>query len=106
MRRIAKRDANHTRIVRALRDAGVSVHETHQLGGGFPDLVAGYRGRTTLLEVKTDRGTLTTDERDWHAAWRGQVAIVRTVDEALAAVGVEVERGRVAETELLLEARQ
>jgi hypothetical protein len=30
---------------------------------------------------------LTEDEQQWHAAWRGQVTTVATVDEALAALG-------------------
>lgn len=34
---------------------------------------------------------LTKDQRDWHPAWRGQVAVVRTVEEALAVIGAEVE---------------
>lgn len=30
---------------------------------------------------------LTEDEQAWHAEWRGSVVVVRTVDEALKAVG-------------------
>lgn len=94
MRRIAKKDANHNQIAAALRDVGYLVHETHQLGAGFPDLVvAGIDRRTGLrriwlIEVKDIRGALTPDEAAFHAMWGDYVAIVRTVDEAYRLVGV------------------
>lgn len=79
-------DANQAEIVKALRDIGASVTITSELGHGFPDLAVGFRGCTTLLEIKTENGLLTADEARWHAEWRGQAAIVRTVDEAIDAV--------------------
>jgi len=48
-----------------------------------PDLLVGYAGHTFLLEVKGANGKLTDDQKIWHAGWNGQVAIVRTVKEAL-----------------------
>jgi len=87
MRRAAKKDVNHNAIVRALRDVGASVFETHQLGGGFPDICAGFRGQTFLLEVKHGREWLTPAEREFFDPWRGHAVIVRTVDEALRAIG-------------------
>lgn len=94
MRRAARKDLNHNTIAAALRDVGYRVHETHQLGSGFPDLVvsgidrrAGQR-RIWLVEVKDARGALTPDEQAFHAAWAGDVAIVRSVDEAYRLVGV------------------
>lgn len=94
MRRAAKKDANHNQIAAALRDVGYLVHETHQLGAGFPDLVvagidrrSGLR-RIWLIEVKDIRGTLTPDEAAFHAEWDGYIDIVRTVDDAYKLVGV------------------
>jgi len=82
-------------IVAALRAAGASVECTHAAGNGFPNLVCGYfvdgflgiTRRTILMEVKTATGKLTPDQVEWHAAWRGQVAIVRSVEEALELIG-------------------
>lgn len=88
--RMPKRvDLNHAEIARALREAGVSVADTHELGKGFPDLVCGARGQNYLLEIKRDeKAKLTGDEAKWHSLWRGQVVIVASVQEALEAVGV------------------
>lgn len=94
MRRAAKKDANHNTIARALRDVGYLVHETHQLGSGYPDLTVGGIDRRTgarrvwLVEVKDAGGSLTPDEETFHQAWAGYVAVVRSVDEAYRLVGV------------------
>jgi hypothetical protein len=78
-------DGNQAEIVAALRRIGVSVTETHRVGGGFPDLVVGYRGATGLLELKLPGRDLEPHQRDWHAAWRGApVLVARTVEEAIA----------------------
>jgi hypothetical protein len=53
-------------------------------------LLVGYRQGNYLLEVKSSGGTLTDDERCWQQFWRGHVAVVRSIVEALAAVGVEM----------------
>ncbi len=89
-RRAAKVDANQSEIVAALRAVGASVAPAHTMGGGFPDLVVGHKGVTYLLEVKTAKGKLTKDQRAWHPAWRGHLAVVRSVEEALAAIEPEV----------------
>lgn len=88
MRRAARTDGNQTAIVKALRDAGASVHSGAAIGKGFPDIVVGYAGRTLLFEIKdptkpkADR-QLTPDQVDWHKLWRGHVAVVESVNEAL-----------------------
>lgn len=93
MRRAAKVDENQAEIVEALRAVGASVTVTSQLGGGFPDLVVGYRNEANyLLELKDGRKPpsarkLTPDEERWHKAWRGLVVVVASVDEALRAIG-------------------
>lgn len=97
--RRASKDRNHRPITRALQRCGASVQELHAVGGGVPDLLVGYRGRTLLLEVKNPDtrygqekndnscGTLQRQE-DWRAAWRGSpVVVVRSIDEALLAIG-------------------
>lgn len=87
MRKRAKVDANHTSIVKALRKAGASVQSIATIGNGAPDILAGYRGLNVLMEIKTDKGKLTSDEEEWHQEWSGQVTIVRSADDALQAIG-------------------
>lgn len=87
MRRAARTDANQAEIVEALRQVGASVVLLHQVGGGCPDIGVGFRGHTYLLEIKAEGGRLTEDEREWHASWRGHVAVVYSVEDALRVIG-------------------
>ena len=88
MRRAAKVDSIQPAIVSALRKAGASVEPLHMVGRGVPDLLVGLAGRTMLVEVKTGNGGLTDDQVVWHRMWRGSpVAIVRSVEDALYAIG-------------------
>ena len=93
MRYFAKSDVKQPEIVAALRKAGASVCITSKFGKGFPDLIAGYNGANYLIEVKSDKkvshrskGKLTPDQEDWHGAWRGQIAVVESAEEALALI--------------------
>jgi hypothetical protein len=87
MRRAARTDANQSAIVEALRKVGATVTPTHMVGGGFPDITVGYRGRTFLFEIKSgDRWKLTNDEFDWHERWTGQAAIVTDPEQAIAVI--------------------
>jgi hypothetical protein len=81
----AKRDKNEALIVKALRDVGATVSRLS--GPGLPDLLAGYAGRNHLLEVKSG-SKLTPAQIEWIAEWKGSVAVVSTIDEALMAIGV------------------
>jgi hypothetical protein len=80
-------DANQRQIVKVLRDLGASVQCLHVIGHGCPDLAIGWHGVTLLAEVKSASGTLTQDEQDWHSTWRGQVCVIRSIDDALALLG-------------------
>ena len=67
------------------------------LGEGSPDLVGVLipSGRAFCLEVKTITGRVSKEQTQCHAAWRRRgvfVAVVRSVDEALAALD-RAERG-------------
>jgi Holliday junction resolvase len=88
----AKRtDRNQADIVNALRTIGATVESLHAVGGGVPDLLVGYNGATYLIEVKTATGRLNQLQREWHAAWRGQVAVCRSVDEAIETIRKDLE---------------
>lgn len=91
MRHRPKKDANHDEIVSGLRQAGRSVFSLAAMGDGCPDLLCGNNGETFLLEVKTSTGKLTPDELMWIDSWRGQVTVVRTLEEALRATGLPFE---------------
>ena len=58
-------------------------------GPGLPDLIVGYAGRISLLECKTGRSKRTPAQEQFHALWaQYPVHVVRTPEQALAAVGV------------------
>ena len=92
MRLRARIDSNQPEIALALRQVGCSVEFLHQVGRGVPDLLvyAPMIGKTLLIEVKVPGEKLSPDEARWHAAWRGEVYVIDSVEEALACVGVEV----------------
>ena len=92
-RRAARIDDNHAEIVRALRDVGAGVQSLAAIGQGCPDLLVGFRGQCFCLEVKDgskphSRQALTPAEERWEENWPGHYRVVRTVDEALKAIGV------------------
>lgn len=82
-----RKDDNQSDIVDALRAIGCTVMVMH-----VPcDLLVGYRGRNVLLEVKDgakppSARKLTTDQVIFQAEWRGQYDVVKSIDEAIAAV--------------------
>lgn len=93
MRRAARVDDNQGQIVDALRRVGCSVWSLAGVGKGFPDLAVGFRGRNLFLEVKDGskppcKRRLTPDEEAFHASWRGHVAVVESVEDALKIVGM------------------
>jgi hypothetical protein len=86
-------DGPTKRIVKALRSAGVSVAyldpHGHAFSKGLPDLLCGFRNRTVLLEVKSDKGKLRKSQETWRATWNGEPpVVVRDEVEALRAVGL------------------
>ena len=87
-RRAAKVDVNQQEIVRSLRQCGATVQHLHTLGAGCPDILVGMRGVNYLIELKVGNAKLTPDEAEFHLTWKGQIAIARTIDEALAVCGL------------------
>ena len=78
-----KVDANQAEIVETLRQTGMSVITLHRVGQGCPDLLVGFGGRNYLLEIKNKHSDLNVPEMDFHLTWRGQVAVIRSADQAL-----------------------
>lgn len=87
-----KIDKNQKAIVEALEAAGASVLVTSRMGSGFPDLVVGLRGKNILIEVKNPENSygrkgFNKNQQNFADFWRGSPPIiVRTVDEAMAAI--------------------
>lgn len=88
MRRSSKIDANQPEIVAGLRQLGASVQVLSAVGQGCPDILVGWHGKNVLLEIKDEeqmpsKRKLTPDQEHWHTMWRGQVAVVKSLAEAL-----------------------
>lgn len=86
MRKIAKRDANHSDIVDTFRSLGMSVLDLGALGDGAPDLVVGAFGINVLVEVKDgskppSQRQLTPDQVDFFATWKGEVIVIKDARE-------------------------
>ena len=85
-----KRDANEPEIIAALESAGATVEQL-PTGKGVPDLLVGYEGKNYLIEVKTAKGHLNCKQFKWHCAWSGQVEVVYTPQQALDAIGMDLD---------------
>ena len=86
MRRAARTDANLTEIVKALRQAGCSVHITN----GMWDITIGYGGLCMLGEVKDPRKPpskrrRTAAQEQWLQTWTGGCRLILSVQDALEA---------------------
>jgi hypothetical protein len=89
--RARKIDQNQTEIVEALRQVGATVQILSAVGQGCPDICAGIFHRNYFMEIKNpdqpkSAQALTAEEAIWHNEWKGQVAIVRSPEEAIAAL--------------------
>lgn len=87
MRRAAKVDNNHSEVMLALRQAGMTAKSV-AIMKGFCDIVIGYRNLNLLVEVKDgslppSARKLTADEQAFHDSWGGRVVVV---DSPIAAV--------------------
>ena len=92
MRRRGRTDANHAAIVQALRQVGASVTSLADVGHGVPDLLVSYRGDWHVLELKDGSKApsdqqVTMAEVRWAAEQHAPVHLVRSLEEALRAIG-------------------
>lgn len=102
MRKFGKVDLNQGEIESALHDAFMTTVSLAPIGSGVPDLLVGgvmpcgHCGKKVhqnkLLEVKSDKGKLTSEQERFHQWWLGQIVVVRSIDEALKVCGITVER--------------
>ena len=86
-------DSTQVQIVKELRRLGMEVEHLHMVGKGCPDILVGFKGKNVLLEIKKDeKSKLTPDQVLWHRSWKGQVAVVTNVIDAVKVIQ-EVCRG-------------
>jgi hypothetical protein len=94
------RDANQPQIEADLRAIGASVVDLSAVGFGCPDLLVGYRDQTYLMEIKDPskpKGDqkLKKGQLEFHGAWKGRpIAVIKSSDEAFAAMGLKITLGR------------
>lgn len=104
-RQYGQPDANQKGIVDLARTIDARVAITTGVGGGFPDLVVGFRNQAHLVEVKGPDGKLRKSQELFIRTWPGPVWVIDNgqalVDRLLAAD--RTERGHVLM--LLREAR-
>lgn len=75
-------DPNHRAIRAVLEAVGASVDVKGPL-----DLLVGFRGKNYLLEVKAEKGKLRPSQEKFFGRWQGQAVVVRTINDALRAIG-------------------
>lgn len=85
----AKRDRNESEMLKALKTIpGLSVVALS--AKDVPDLLIGYLGANFLVEVKNKKGRnrLQKGQSEFIASWNGQAAVVHTLEEILAILGI------------------
>lgn len=87
MRRHGKRDRNHADVVGWYRELGASVVDLGDVGKGVPDLCVSIDGETSLVEIKTETGTLTADQKKFIGEWKAEVVIIRSHHDVVTHVG-------------------
>ena len=97
MRRAAKVDRNQGEIVNTFRKLGWSVQVLSVVGEGCPDIVVGRRGFNLFVEIKDGQAVpsdrrLTKAQVGWHASWKGQVAVLKNIDEVIEFHDNEIKR--------------
>ena len=89
IRRAAKVDSNHGKIVQAFRELGCSVLDLSAVGCGCPDILVGSRLHGTFLaEIKDgqlapSRKALNPLQVAFHENWRGKVFVVESVQDVI-----------------------
>lgn len=90
--RKAKRDKNEKRLVDFLRRCGASI--AYLDDPGVPDLLVGYCGLNLLMEVKGQKGKLTSAQKSFIQNWSGTVYVVRTIRDVKLALRSELLRNQ------------
>lgn len=88
MRLAARKDANHDQIVKAFRSMCCGWIDTYQFGAPLLDGLLEVNGVTVMVEIKDgskrpSARKLTEGEEKTFATWRGRMAVISSIDEAI-----------------------
>jgi hypothetical protein len=88
---MGNRNANHGDVTRWYEELYCLAHDTHAMGGGFPDLLVRISTRAgqvlALVEVKTADGELRPSQEAFIRLWEtGCVEVVQSRDDVFAHV--------------------
>jgi len=92
-RRRVSRDRNQQQIVDALRAVGAFVYDAAHIGGGFPDLIVGFRGMVYLMEIKNPKSWygklgMSESQKKFRDAWHdAPISLVENANDALFVIG-------------------
>lgn len=91
-RHASRTDGNQTSIFAALRQVGAVCLDLHKVGHDCPDSLILFRGKLTLCEIKNPDGynRVSEGQQRFIDGWQGTAVIVRSVSDALRAIGLEV----------------
>jgi len=70
-------DIDQKQVIAQLEEMGFSVLNLSTVGRGCPDLLVGKNGQNFLLEIKSENGTLTPAQIEFHKNWQGHCGVVR-----------------------------
>jgi len=79
---VKRTDANQQEVMDYLRKEGFTVWDTHELGGGFPDIVVGCEDGNVLVEIKQPGGKLNEKEQNFFDTWKGYKTIAYSGEDA------------------------
>ncbi len=88
-----KKDTNHDEVVGYLKSLFWTVRDTHDLGDGFPDVIASKPGANVLCEIKSTTGELTGPEAEFLSTWPGPWRILRNLEDCIAMTDEYTRRG-------------
>lgn len=81
-----RKDANHNELTQVFTGLGCSVLDLSMVGNDCPDILIGLPGRCVLVELKSEKGKLTSGQERFAREWNGPIESCRNVDEAIAIV--------------------
>jgi len=70
-------DLDQKKVISQLEGMGFSVLNLSAVGRGCPDLLVGKDGQNFLLEIKSQNGTLTPAQIEFHKNWLGHCKIIK-----------------------------
>ena len=87
-----RRDPLHAPMMRVFADAGCSVYDTADVGGGFSDFIAASGPFSLYIEVKSPPGprggisgkgrSLNPKQTKFAATWKGYVIVEHSLEKA------------------------